>query len=226
MTNQTKAPLSAEALGSPESRLYQPDVMSWPSQLIAVASIAVELAAVVVVAKEISLAAANAKAIAFRAGDKAKGFLPITDFINELAKDTIGKVTTINELAVLLFMMTVHDYRKTIAYNKIAQATKLIGKAIYAESIQKALDTAKIRTQDCRREFKRDAALLAGQLEEVLRNAQTAQTIAIYSRIEASQAGEYLQSLQTVAESVDNAAQAINNNVQRCLIVLSTFRNS
>ena len=226
MTHQTKAPLSAEALGAPESHFQPAGAMSWPAQLIAVASIAVELGAVVVVAKEISLAAANAKAIAFRAGDKAKGFLPITDFINELAKDTIGKVTTINELALLLFMMTVHDHRKTVAYNKIAQATKLTGKAIYAESIQKALDTAKIRVQDCRREFKRDVALLTDHLEEVLRNAQTAQTIAIYSRIEASQAGEYLQSLQTVAESVDNAAQAIHNNVQHCLIVLSAFKNS
>lgn len=42
------------------------------SQFIAVASITSELSAVMVVAKEISLAAANAKAIAFRAGDKAK----------------------------------------------------------------------------------------------------------------------------------------------------------
>jgi len=39
--------------------------------------------------------------------------------------------------------------------------------------------------------------------------------IATYSRIEASQAGEYLQSLQTVAESVDNAARTIHDKVQR-----------
>jgi len=72
------------------------------AQFIAVASITSELSAVVVIAKEISLAAANAKAIAFRAGDKAKGYQPITDFINELAKETINRVATINELAILL----------------------------------------------------------------------------------------------------------------------------
>ena len=52
------------------------------SKFVAVASIATELSAVMDVAKEISLAAANAKAIAFRAGEKAKGFQPITDFIS------------------------------------------------------------------------------------------------------------------------------------------------
>ncbi|MGZ8224201.1 MAG: chemotaxis protein, partial [Methylobacter sp.] len=73
------------------------------SQFIAVASITSELSAVMVVAKEISLAAANAKAIAFRAGDKAKGFQPITDFINELAKETIELVTNINIYALVLY---------------------------------------------------------------------------------------------------------------------------
>ena len=66
------------------------------TQFIAVATITSELSAVVVIAKEISLAAANAKAIAFRAGDKAKGFQPITDFISDLAKETIERVSAIN----------------------------------------------------------------------------------------------------------------------------------
>jgi hypothetical protein len=220
---QVDEPLMAKASGNMVSGLHQTNAMSWPAQLVAVASITLELSAVVVIAKEISLAAANAKAIAFRAGDKAKGFLPITDFINELAKETIGRVATINELASLLFMMTVHDYRKTMAHKKIAQAKTLAGAATYAPSIEKALDIAKIRMEDCLRKFKRDAAVLSGHLEEVIRNAQTARTIAIYSRIEASQAGEYLQSLQTVAESVDSAAQAIHEHVQRCITVLSVF---
>ena len=196
------------------------------AQFIAVASITSELSAVVVIAKEISLAAANAKAIAFRAGDKAKGFQPITDFINVLAKETIDGVATINESAILLSRVTVNEYRKTTAYDKFERVTKLSCAAVYANSMQKPLDSAKIKVQDCHRQFKRDVALLLGQLEEVLRYAQTARTIATYSRIEASQAGEYLQSLQTVAESVDNAANTIHDHVQRCIIALSLFRNS
>jgi hypothetical protein len=224
MTHQKEAPLIIVASGASASGISQLNAKSWPKQLIAVASITAELSAVVVIAKEIALAAANAKAIAFRAGDKAKGFKPITDFINELAKDTISKTTTISELALVLFQITVNEYRKEVAYDKIEQVTKLSRTAMYALSMQTPLDAAQSRVQDYQLQFKQNAAQLSGQLEEVMRFAQTARTIAIYSRIEAAQAGEYLQSLQTVAESVDNAAQAIHDNVQRCIMALSIFR--
>ena len=77
-----------------------------------------------------------------------------------------------------------------------------------------------------RRQFKRDVSQLLGQLEAVMHHARAARVIAANSRIEASQAGEYLQSLQAVAESVDKAAHTIHDNVQRCRIALSIYRNS
>jgi methyl-accepting chemotaxis protein len=196
------------------------------SQFVAVASITSELTAVMVVAKEISLAAANAKAIAFRAGDKAKGFQPITDFINELAKETIELVTNINVSALLLYRVTVNEYRRTSAYNKFQLAAKLADNAVYANSMQMPVNNAKLRMEECQRQFKRDVALLLGQLETVMHHARAARVIAANSRIEASQAGEYLQNLQAVAESVDKAAHTIHDNVQRCRMALSVYRNS
>jgi methyl-accepting chemotaxis protein len=196
------------------------------SQFIAVASITSELSAVMVVAKEISLAAANAKAIAFRAGDKAKGFQPITDFINELAKETIELVTNINIYALVLYRLTVDEFQRTVAYNKFDLAAKMAEGAPYAKSMQQPLDQAQQSMQDCQRQFKRDVSQLLGQLEAVMHHARAARVIAANSRIEASQAGEYLQSLQAVAESVDKAAHTIHDNVQRCRIALSVYRNS
>ncbi|MDO9106484.1 MAG: chemotaxis protein [Methylovulum sp.] len=196
------------------------------SQFVAVASITSELSAVMVVAKEISLAAANAKAIAFRAGDKAKGFQPITDFINELAKETIELVTSINVYALSLYQLTVNEYRKTVAYNKFEQVTKMSEGAAYAQSMQAPLAHAQLSMQLCQRQFKRDVKQLLDQLEAVMHHARAARVIAANSRIEASQAGEYLQSLQAVAESVDKAAHTIHDNVQRCRIALSLYRNS
>ncbi len=196
------------------------------SQFIAVASITSELSAVMVVAKEISLAAANAKAIAFRAGDKAKGFQPITDFINELAKETIELVTNINIYALVLYRLTVEEYQKTVAYNKFELAAKMAEGADYAVSMQEPVEHSKQAMQDCQRRFKKDVSQLLGQLEAVMHHARAARVIAANSRIEASQAGEYLQSLQAVAESVDKAAHTIHDNVQRCRIALSIYRNS
>ena len=193
------------------------------SQFVAVASIAAELSAVMEVAKEISLAAANAKAIAFRAGEKAKGFQPITDFINELAKETIALINTINEHALSLYQLTVDEYRMTDAYNKFEIVVIQAKGAAYESSLDESLVNARINMVECKREFKSNVTQLLDQLGEVMHPARAARVIAANSRIEASQAGEYLQSLQAVAESVDNAAQVIHDNVQRCRSALSVI---
>ncbi len=191
------------------------------SQFVAVASIAAELSAVMQVAKEISLAAANAKAIAYRAGEKAKGFQPITDFINELAKDTIQLVNTINEHALLLYQLTVNEHRMTDTCNQFERVVRQSEGAAYADSLEQPFIHANLKMIDCRRDFKANVTQLLDQLAEVMHPARAARVIAANSRIEASQAGEYLQSLQAVAESVDNAAQVIHDNVQRCRSALS-----
>lgn len=196
------------------------------SQFVAVASIAAELSAVMDVAKEISLAAANAKAIAFRAGEKAKGFQPITDFINELAKDTIELVSEINEHAFLLYQLTVNEYKMTDAYVKFKMVAGMAKGASYEDSLEQPLIQAEHNMQECRRNFISNVTQLLTQLDEVMHPARAARVIAANSRIEASQAGEYLQSLQAVAESVDNAAQVIHENVQRCRSALSVVNMS
>ncbi len=191
------------------------------SQFVAVASIAAELSDVMDVAKEISLAAANAKAIAFRAGEKAKGFQPITDFINELAKDTIEMVNAINEHALLLYRLTVNEYRMSNAFNKFEIVVNQTQGVAYSDSLNEPYQKVEESMLECRREFKDSVTQLMEQLNDVMHPARAARVIAANSRIEASQAGEYLQSLQAVAESVDHAAQIINENVQRCRSALS-----
>ncbi|MDO9239186.1 MAG: chemotaxis protein, partial [Methylicorpusculum sp.] len=180
------------------------------SKFVAVASIAAELSEVMDVAKEISLAAANAKAIAFRAGEKARGFQPITDFINELAKETIEKVNRINEHAMLLYQLTVEEYRTTDAFNKFEEVIRLAQGSANESSLKASSDLVQQRMHDCRNRFQVNIDQLLDQLQEVMHPARAARVIAANSRIEASQAGEYLQSLQAVAESVDHAAQIIH----------------
>ena len=191
------------------------------SQFVAVASIAAELSAIMQVAKEISLAAANAKAIAFRAGEKAKGFQPITDFINELAKETIEKVNSINQHALLLYQLTVNEYRMGEAFRRFEEVAKKAHGAPFESSLKNPVDAAEQRMVDCRKQFKSHVIHLLDQLQEVMHPARAARVIAANSRIEASQSGEYLQSLQAVAESVDHAAQIIHDNVQHCRTALT-----
>ncbi|MCQ8106018.1 chemotaxis protein [Methylomonas sp. SURF-2] len=191
------------------------------SQFVAVASIAAELSAVMEVAKEISLAAANAKAIAFRAGEKAKGFQPITDFINELAKETIALVNDINEHALKLYRLTVKEHRMAEACKRFEKVAASAESALHAASLRESLQQTRQRHADCHREFSRHVSELLSQLADVMHPARAARVIAANSRIEASQAGEYLQSLQAVAESVDHAAQIIHDKVHKCRGALS-----
>jgi len=193
------------------------------SHFVAVASIAAELSAVMEVAKDISLAAANAKAIAFRAGENAKGFQPITDFINELAKETIKLVNEINEHAFQLYQITVNEYRMTRACKKFEKVADVSKSASYGASLDAPLNQARTKMHDCRKNFNLHVVQLQEQLGEVMHPARAARVIAANSRIEASQAGEYLQSLQAVAESVDHAAQIIHDKVQRCQSALSAI---
>jgi hypothetical protein len=175
------------------------------------------------VAKEISLAAANAKAIAFRAGEKAKGFQPITDFINDLAKETIALVNKINAHAMLLYRLTVNEQRMRQASDHFERIAVLAKNAAYADSLDILLKQVQLQKQACRREFEKHVAELLEELSEIMHPARAARVIAANSRIEASQAGEYLQSLQAVAESVDHAAQIIHVKVNRCRSALSLF---
>lgn len=196
------------------------------SQFVAVASIAAELSAVMEVAKEISLAAANAKAIAFRAGEKAKGFQPITDFINELAKETIELVNKINEHALQLYRLTVNEHRVSEAAILFEQVAVDAEGLLYADSLAEPLKKAQLRRHQCRRQFELHVTELLTQLVDVMHPARAARVIAANSRIEASQAGEYLQSLQAVAESVDHAAQIIHEKVHKCRSALSVIVTS
>ncbi|WP_419612709.1 hypothetical protein [Thiolapillus sp.] len=196
------------------------------TQFVAIASIAAELSAVMDVAREISLAAANAKAIAFRAGEKARGFQPITDFINELVKETIALVNEINAQAVDLYQLTVKEYRMTETYNSFQQVRNLVDGALYRQSLEASHAAARQRMLETRRQFNLHVIRLLDSLGEVMHPARAARVIAANSRIEASQAGEYLQSLQAVAESVDNAAKIIHDKVQRCRSALSVIDTS
>ncbi len=193
------------------------------AQFVGVASIAAQLSEVMAVAKEISLAAANAKAIAFRAGEKARGFQPITDFINDLAKETMAKVNGINRNALNLYGLTVNNHRAQYAYRQLLKAERLAVSAPYHATLSLAREQAGQRSERSEIQFQQYVGRLLDQLNEVKHPARAARVIAANSRIEASQSGEYLQSLQAVAESVDNAAQVIHDNVQYCCAALSAM---
>lgn len=195
------------------------------SSFVAIASLTAELSDVMHVAKEISLAAANAKAIAFRAGEKTKGFQPITDFINDLAKDTISLVGKINRNAGELYLVAANENRVASAYDALLSVEAVSGEAMFNASLKRAIVVIKERNDENRQSLGQHIHALIVQLDEIVNYARAARVIAANSRIEASQADEYAQSLQAVAESVDYAAKVINEKAISCKKRLQTLGN-
>ena len=64
------------------------DNVQTPSFLIA-ALLAGRLHRVLIIAKRLAINSSNAKGISIRGGDKTVGFKPISDFIGDMAKETI-----------------------------------------------------------------------------------------------------------------------------------------
>jgi methyl-accepting chemotaxis protein len=190
---------------------------------VAIATIAAELRVVMEVAEEISLAAANAKAIAFRAGDKAKGFQPITDFINELAKNTITLVNEINNQTLLLYQLTIEQHFLTFTIKQFDLVHKQSSSAKFNDSMGSPSEKVHHKLQICRHAIDDRLSRLELQLIEIMHPARAARVIAANSRIEASQAEEYQTSLYAVAESVEHAASIIHTKVQHCRNMLITL---
>ena len=108
---------------------------------VSAATVAGNLVSVMDIAKEISLAAKNANAIAERAGEKASGFRPITDYINEMGHETISLVDAINHKALEVSRIAVDELRAKEAYEKLVQAKEYSGEQAPA-SINKLIDEA------------------------------------------------------------------------------------
>ena len=165
-------------------------------------------------AVELSLAAKNAKAIAYRAGTKALGFKPLTDFIDEMGRDTSRLVTQINATALLIARRAVDDVRLQEAAERFERARRdLATNNTYLEQVQARLQD---ELAGNRQEIARGLRRLLDLLSEINHRMRAAAVISTRARVEATQAGDYENGLQLVADTVERSAAAIRTIISRC----------
>ena len=184
--------------------------------LVAVTAIAAELSEVMDTAKEITIGAANAKATSARAGDKARGFLPLTDYIDELARASLKVVHRINVEALDASRTASREFRAQDAKAHFDSALAQIDDGISVHGIQQAIERLRGVLTECREGFQQHIKRLLILLEELDRNMRTAETIAVSCRVEASRAEEYEGSLGTVADNLARASTSIRSHVGGC----------
>lgn len=175
-------------------------------KLVALASIAAELHSVMRVAWGVSLAAKNAKVISAQAGEKGRGFQPITVFIDEISQLAINGVNDINDEALRLTKIAVNERRNIDAYNRFDAVIKKDGEARYIKSMLPAMKRVEQNMLTSTRVFKKSLSNLNALLESMDECMLSARAIASISRIVTSSAQEYRDKLQIVADDLDKAA--------------------
>lgn len=170
------------------------------------------------IANEITLAAANAKAVAARAGNRAAGFVPITNFIDEMGRETRHMVDQVNQDAQSVV-------REMLAEQRLYDGLQRMREGMAATENPSAYlhsRVAEMQTEyDLTREqTERELQRLADLLVTINDHARAARMMSTRSRVEATIAGEYRISLESVADTVDGAAEQIREVVMQCRALL------
>lgn len=181
---------------------------------VCVAEIAAKLDQATQVAQQLSLTASNARAVALRAGERAAGFRPLTDFIDRLADITIKSSRNINQLASTLSQTSAEKVRAdsaishfNIVYEK-AQDSRFIG------SLNEMYDSCKLKQDQLDKSYTSQIDRLSDELALLSNELRNAVIVATLSRVEASQAGaEYQEALINVADNVEGAASKIKEHI-------------
>ncbi|KZN43849.1 hypothetical protein [Pseudoalteromonas luteoviolacea] len=187
---------------------------------VRVAQIIANLEAILSQAKNLSLTAKNARVVALRAGDAALGFKPITNFIDEFSEQTISSTTKISNLSNQLFKVALELVRCSQYYEQICRLRKQVctnqAENMYAKAVKSQRLAANHLSQAL--------SELENHFEDIQKQMQSAEYIAVTSRVEATNAGEFSDSLQSVSDFIASAAKTIKTAVVYNLSEIHTLR--
>ncbi len=159
-----------------------------------------------------SLGVMNAKAISSRAGETARGFQPITDFIDAMARGITDQVNTISHLALELSKLAVrrHHLQKTLARFHTTYADETL---LHRESIRPVINEMEKKSAKMQQQFINRMNTLYGLLDDIILQTRASQVISGTSRVEASQTLQYRSNLEVVADDLESAVNQIRQHV-------------
>lgn len=174
-------------------------------------------------AKNISLEAMNAKALVARAGENVRTFKPITDYMVELANDTIRLVDDVNRQALGISKASLIALRGNEAVNHFNGAKQKAGNAIYRDSFEPALRSAEKDLHAYQQNLLRNVRRLNELLEEIESRMLAANVVTSTSRLEAATVSKlYRANFEAIVAKFEQAAKNIRVIVRECRKVLNS----
>lgn len=185
------------------------------SYFVSAAVIAAKLDQATHIAKQLSLTASNARAVALRAGERAAGFRPLTDFIDRLASITIKSSKNINLIAAQLSKTSVVIVRSNSAIKRFNAVYEKAEGSPNLKSLDQALANCVEKQKLLDKTYQGQIELLKDELNTLYSELRNAVILATLSRVEASQAGsQYQEALINVADNVEGAANKIKAHIR------------
>jgi len=185
--------------------------------VISVATIAADLHRVMHIAWSVSIAAKNAMIISAQAGEQARGFQPITRFIDEIAHTTIDSTQQVERESIRLTRLSAYYLRSHDAYLRFKRVQTNGQGAAYLHTFQPVVDQCATRLQEQSHQLALQLRRLGEFMQELDLNMRAALAVASVCRIEASRAGDYRNNLSAVADSLEHAARDIKDMVKEGL---------
>ncbi len=190
--------------------------------LITAGTVTAELNGVNEIAKDMTLGVMNAKTISHRAGESAKGFRPITDYIEQVARDVSQAVVRISQDVSVLSRLAVSYHR----YGKILKTYQCVqqeaGQAEHASSLPPVIENLERQAKEDRNRFLQNLEGLIFQLNEMKNSIRSSKVISTVSRVEAASSQAFRQSLEVVADDLEISTEKIRERVMRCNQQLTT----
>ncbi|WP_448567650.1 hypothetical protein [Thalassotalea ganghwensis] len=194
------------------------------SYFVAAAVVASKLNAATHIAKNLSLTASNARAVALRAGMKAAGFRPLTDFIDRLANITISSSLQINQIAAELSKIASNKFRTDSAIGYFEKVYQKAKDSPYIDTLSSGYRRTVKEQSSLGSEYRKKLIALTNQLEQLKDELRTAIILATLSRVEASQAGpSFEEQLKNVADNVEQSADIIREYISSSLQLVSSL---
>jgi len=191
-----------------------------PPSFVIAATLAGHLYRMTLTAKLMLISASNAKGVAARIGGKALGFRPITDFIVEMANNTIAYASKINQLALSVSRISVVSMRATDAQQRFGRAQKLLSGTTQTTFIDQLIQTSRDAQHDMDLEINNIIAMLEQQLDEVNQCVRGSTIVISNSRTEASRAGEFRPYLDSIADNIEIATDELRREILECRILI------
>jgi len=180
---------------------------------VSTTSVSAELFDVGIIAKEMSISVKNAKAISHRAGEKARGFSPITDFIDEMSIETMKLVDLINKNAIELSRIAIEELITRDALAKFEAASALASNAKHQSSLTTPCEELKQKLHKDHAKLHDFSRKIKDLMDDISQKMALANVIVSNSRIEAVNADEYRSNLESIADDIETACSTIRDRV-------------